>query len=108
MTQDSDAFLYGAREVYRNFQMAPNYTCDAYCMDKIEEKLALTRTKLIGFSILCGSDYNNGVKNVGKETALKFLTNVPDELLYQRFNHIDFLNFNSSSLFSYNINECVL
>uniref|UniRef100_A0A023EZN5 Putative flap endonuclease gen-like protein n=1 Tax=Triatoma infestans TaxID=30076 RepID=A0A023EZN5_TRIIF len=85
ITQDSDAFLYGAREVYRNFQMAPKYTCDAYSMDKIEEKLALSRTKLIGFSILCGSDYNNGLKNIGKETALKFLTSVPDELLFQRF-----------------------
>lgn len=85
ITQDSDAFLYGAREVYRHFQMGPSYTCDCYRMDTIEQKLSLSRTKLIGYSILCGSDYNNGVSKLGKQSALKFLKSIEDNQVYQKF-----------------------
>uniref|UniRef100_A0A0A9WGB9 Flap endonuclease GEN 1 n=1 Tax=Lygus hesperus TaxID=30085 RepID=A0A0A9WGB9_LYGHE len=85
ITQDSDAFLYGAKEVYRNFQLAPHYTCDAYRAEVIQKKLNLSRTKLIGFSILSGSDYNEGVNKLGKATIVKFLSSLQDKQVFQKF-----------------------
>ncbi|BES98735.1 Maternal protein exuperantia [Nesidiocoris tenuis] len=85
VTQDSDVFLYGAKEVYRNFQLSPHYACDAYRSTVIEEKLGLSRTKLIGFSILAGSDYNDGINNVGRTTILKYLNSIQDNQVFQKF-----------------------
>lgn len=94
ITQDSDVFLYGAKEVYRNFQMSPNYTCDHYSMRVIEEKLGLTRSKLVGYSLLVGSDYNNGIQKLGKQDALKFILSIPDGEIIQRF-----VNWRNDSFF---------
>ncbi|KAF6202177.1 hypothetical protein GE061_004575 [Apolygus lucorum] len=85
ITQDSDVFLYGAKEVYRNFQLAPHYTCDAYRAEVIQKKLNLSRTKLIGFSILSGSDYNDGINKIGKATIVKFLSSLQDKQVFQKF-----------------------
>ncbi|CAH1395881.1 unnamed protein product [Nezara viridula] len=96
ITQDSDVFLYGAREVFRNFQMSPHYSCDSYSMEVIETKLGLTRTKLVGYSLLVGSDYNNGIQNLGKQAAIKFLLTVPDDKIIQRF-----VEWRNDSFFKY-------
>lgn len=53
-------------------------------MDVIEEKLGLTRTKLVGFSLLVGSDYNNKIRKLSKNDALKFISSVPDDQIIQR------------------------
>ncbi|XP_014286236.1 flap endonuclease GEN [Halyomorpha halys] len=96
ITQDSDVFLYGAREVFRNFQMSPHYSCDSYSMGIIETKLGLTRTKLVGYSLLVGSDYNCGIQNLGKQAAIKFLLTVPDDKIIQRF-----VEWRNDSFFKY-------
>jgi hypothetical protein len=55
-------------------------------MAVIEEKLALSRQKLIALSLLCGCDYNDkGVLGVGKETALKFLEQLEDDEIFPRY-----------------------
>jgi hypothetical protein len=55
----------------------------------IEEKLALSRQKLIALSLLCGCDYNDkGVLGVGKETALKFLEQLEDDEVLPRWEAI--------------------
>ena len=39
----------------------------------IEEKLGLNRESLIAMALLLGSDYTDGTKNIGYETAIKLL-----------------------------------
>ena len=39
----------------------------------IEDKLELDREKLIAMALLIGSDYTDGAKNIGPETAIKLL-----------------------------------
>jgi len=89
ITQDGDCFLYGARTVYRNFSISHqgsfSYSVEEYKTADIEEKLALSRVKLIALSLLCGCDYNDGgVLGVGKESALKFLEGLEDDEVLPR------------------------
>lgn len=93
ISQDSDCFLYGGRAVYRNFTIsassggggAAGFSIDMYRMEQIEQLLGLSRTKLVGLSLLCGCDYNQGVSGVGKETAVKFLATLNDSEVFSRF-----------------------
>lgn len=67
VTEDSDAFLFGARKVYRGvFQD----NIKLYSMGKVEEKLHLTREKLILFALMLGSDYTDGIKGIGIVNAM--------------------------------------
>ncbi|ELU13028.1 hypothetical protein CAPTEDRAFT_123501, partial [Capitella teleta] len=75
ITNDGDAFLYGARKVYRNFTMnTKDPHVESYCMDEIEDKLSLDRKTLVALALLLGCDYApQGVAGVGKETVLKLI-----------------------------------
>ncbi|XP_034233353.1 flap endonuclease GEN [Thrips palmi] len=93
ISQDSDCFLYGGQVVFRNFTISatsgggggPGFSIDMYRMQQVTELLGLSRTKLIGLSLLCGCDYNQGVSGVGKETAVKFLATLSDAEVFSRF-----------------------
>ncbi|XP_067010014.2 flap endonuclease GEN isoform X2 [Anabrus simplex] len=103
ISQDSDCLLYGAQTVYRNFTISPTngnagFSIDMYKMSAIQEKLSLSRDKLIAMSLLCGCDYNEkGVAGVGKETVLKFLNGVAEGEVLDRLRkwrnntHLDML-----------------
>ena len=70
VTEDSDAFLFGARNVYRGvFQDNIKH----YSMNHIERKLKLNQEKLILFGMLLGSDYTEGVKGIGIVNAMEIL-----------------------------------
>nr|CAD7258171.1 unnamed protein product [Timema shepardi] len=92
ITQDGDCFLYGAQTVYRNFTIshqgsgsASAFSVDVYKMSEIEERLSLSRKKLIALSMLCGCDYNEkGVMGVGKETAMRFIESLDDDQVLDR------------------------
>ncbi|KAL1117366.1 hypothetical protein AAG570_004692 [Ranatra chinensis] len=84
VTQDSDVFLYGGTEVYRNFQLSPGYCCDVYRTATIEERLGLTRERMVALSLLLGCDYSEGVGKVGRESALKFVRSVPHGQIFDR------------------------
>lgn len=91
ISQDSDCFLYGGQVVFRNFTISASsggggqgFSIDMYRMKQIEDLLGLSRTKLIGLSLLCGCDYNQGVSGVGKETAVKFLNTLDDDEVIAR------------------------
>lgn len=80
ITQDGDAFLYGARTVYRKLCIEdkdPHVL--EYRMPDIEEKLGLDREKLVALALLCGCDYFPGVAGVGKETGRKLLEKFGDD-----------------------------
>ncbi|XP_017505381.3 flap endonuclease GEN homolog 1 isoform X1 [Manis javanica] len=87
LTNDGDAFLYGAQTVYRNFTMnTKDPHVDCYTMSSIKSKLGLDRDALVGLAILLGCDYlPKGVPGVGKEQALKLIQIVKGQSLLQRF-----------------------
>ncbi|XP_070284813.1 flap endonuclease GEN homolog 1 isoform X2 [Myotis yumanensis] len=87
LTNDGDAFLYGARTVYRNFTMnTKDPHVDCYTMSSIKSKLGLDRDALVGLAILLGCDYlPKGVPGVGKEQALKLIQILKGQSLLQRF-----------------------
>uniref|UniRef100_UPI00398E9278 flap endonuclease GEN homolog 1 n=1 Tax=Pristiophorus japonicus TaxID=55135 RepID=UPI00398E9278 len=87
ITNDGDAFLYGAQTVYRNFTMnVKDPHVDCYKMSAIKFKLGLDRDALIGFAILLGCDYlPKGVPGVGKEQTLRLIEALNGQSLLQRF-----------------------
>ncbi|XP_027629215.1 flap endonuclease GEN homolog 1 [Tupaia chinensis] len=87
LTNDGDAFLYGAQTVYRNFTMnTKDPHVDCYTMSCIKDKLGLDRDALVGLAILLGCDYlPKGVPGVGKEQALKLIQILKGQSLLQRF-----------------------
>ncbi|KAL2082715.1 hypothetical protein ACEWY4_022533 [Coilia grayii] len=87
ITNDGDAFLYGAQTVYRNFNMNtkdPQVEC--YKMSKVQEDLHLSRETLVGIAVFLGCDYiPKGVPGVGKEMALKLIHSLKGQSLLQKF-----------------------
>ncbi|XP_008055678.1 flap endonuclease GEN homolog 1 [Carlito syrichta] len=88
LTNDGDAFLYGAQTVYRNFTMnTKDPHVDCYTMSSVKDKLGLDRDAMVGLAILLGCDYlPKGVPGVGKEQALKLIQILKGQSLLQRFN----------------------
>ncbi|KAG7239220.1 hypothetical protein INR49_029973, partial [Caranx melampygus] len=87
ITNDGDAFLYGARTVYRNFNMnSKDPQVDCYQTSQVQTELHLSRENLVGLAILLGCDYiPKGVTGVGKEQALKLIQTLKGQTLLQRF-----------------------
>ena len=88
ITNDGDAFLYGAKTVYRNFAIdgsAHVNNVDKYNMDDIESILGLNRDKLIALGLLLGCDYvPKGVPGVGQARATKLMQELPQENILER------------------------
>lgn len=88
VSQDNDCFLYGARVVYRNFNVsgaaASGGSIDVYRMEKTENSLNLDRNKMVALALLCGCDYDDGLNGVGREAALKLFAHVHDQDILDR------------------------
>ncbi|XP_049445926.1 flap endonuclease GEN homolog 1 [Epinephelus fuscoguttatus] len=87
ITNDGDAFLYGARTVYRNFNMnSKDPQVDCYKTSRVQTELHLTRENLVGLAIFLGCDYiPKGIPGVGKEQALRLIQMLKGQTLLQRF-----------------------
>ncbi|XP_055046384.2 flap endonuclease GEN homolog 1 [Misgurnus anguillicaudatus] len=87
ITNDGDAFLYGAQTVYRNFNMnTKDPQVDCYQMSRVQSELKLNRETLVGLAIFLGCDYiPKGVAGVGKEQTLKLIHNLKGRSLLQKF-----------------------
>ncbi|XP_068198733.1 flap endonuclease GEN homolog 1 [Antennarius striatus] len=87
ITNDGDAFLYGARTVYRNFNLnGKDPQVDCYQASRVRTELQLSRDNLVGLAILLGCDYiPKGVPGVGREQALRLIQMLNGETLLQRF-----------------------
>lgn len=73
VTDDSDVFLFGGTRIYKNmFNQAKFVEC--YLASDLEKEYSLTRPKLISIAHLLGSDYTEGLPNVGPVTALEILS----------------------------------
>ncbi|KAJ6667375.1 hypothetical protein lerEdw1_016496 [Lerista edwardsae] len=76
ITDDSDIWLFGARHVYKNFFSQDKYV-EYYQYVDFQNQLGLDRSKLINLAYLLGSDYTEGIPNVGYVTAMEILNEFP-------------------------------
>ncbi|KPM04734.1 XP-G DNA excision repair-like protein [Sarcoptes scabiei] len=78
ITDDSDIFLFGGKNVYKNFFVNTKYILN-FKIEDLKKFYGLDRTKFICLAMLCGSDYTLGVDGVGPVTALEILSQFPGE-----------------------------
>lgn len=83
-TSDSDAFLFGARTVYRDICLSDGGYVVCYEMTDIERNLGFGRNSLITLGVLLGSDYSSGVHGLGPESACLLVKSVGDSVVLQR------------------------
>ncbi|KAJ7168721.1 PIN domain-like protein [Mycena filopes] len=71
ITEDSDAFLFGARVVIRTLGPSPQDISFIYSIDAIEntDTVLLDRAGLILCALLLGGDYGSGVPGIGEHIA---------------------------------------
>ncbi|EPS68611.1 hypothetical protein M569_06158, partial [Genlisea aurea] len=84
-SSDSDAFLFGARTVYREICLGEGGYVICYEMDDIERQLGFGRNSLISLAILLGSDYTPGIRGFGPESACKLVKSLGDKAVLQQF-----------------------
>ncbi|KAL0299505.1 UNVERIFIED_CONTAM: Flap endonuclease GEN-like 2 [Sesamum radiatum] len=99
-TSDSDAFLFGARTVYRDICLGDGGYVVCYEMDDIERQLGLEGIPWASINMLCafgiyglqitlaillGSDYTQGVRGFGPESACQIVKSIGDSAVLQRF-----------------------
>ncbi|XP_060203589.1 single-strand DNA endonuclease 1 [Lycium barbarum] len=82
-TSDSDAFLFGARTVYRDICLGDGGYLVCYEMDDIERKLGLGRNSLITLAVILGGDYSEGVYGLGRESACQIVKSIGDSAILQ-------------------------
>ncbi|WP_227131351.1 flap endonuclease-1 [Halorubellus salinus] len=68
-TEDYDALLFGAPVTLR--QLTSKGNPERMDLDATLRDLDLTREQLVDVAILCGTDFNDGVRGYGPKTALK-------------------------------------
>ncbi|KAI0561665.1 DNA repair protein complementing XPG RAD2 [Gracilaria domingensis] len=78
ITEDSDAFLFGAEVVYRQL-FADGRFAETYDAQDIKSSLGLDRDQLIRLAHLLGSDYTPGVRGVGIVNAMEIMEAFPGE-----------------------------
>lgn len=87
ITNDGDAFLYGAKTIYRNFNMnTKDPQVDCYQTSDVQRELRLSRENLVGLAIFLGCDYiPKGIQGVGKEQALRLIRTLEGQTILQKF-----------------------
>ena len=76
VSDDSDAFLFGANKVYKNIFDDKKYV-EMYVADDIGKECGLERHDFIALAMLLGSDYTQGIKGVGIVNAMEILHAFP-------------------------------
>lgn len=73
ISDDSDAFCYGAQTVLRNFSIsAKTFSVERFTAKKLMNDLRLSRDRLLFMAVILGCDFcPAGVSGVGKESVLK-------------------------------------
>ncbi|MFA5049422.1 MAG: flap endonuclease-1 [Candidatus Micrarchaeia archaeon] len=88
-SQDYDSLLFGAPLLLRNLSLTGRRKVpgkDKYILvepeqislSEVLEKNKITLEKLIWIGVLCGTDFNKGVRRVGPKTALKLVLEFDD------------------------------
>lgn len=81
VTGDYDSLIFGASRTIRKFTTSAN-TIEIMSLDETLESNNITYEQLVLATILCGSDYNDGVSGVGPKTSISLVQEKPtiDEL----------------------------
>ena len=72
VTEDSDAFAFGAKKVYKNIFEEQKFA-EAYMADDAQKEMGLSHDAMVALAMLLGSDYTTGVKGVGIVNAMEVL-----------------------------------
>lgn len=64
VTEDSDAFVFGGKMVYKNIFDDKKYV-EIYKADDAEQEMNLSKDGIVGLALLLGGDYTQGVHGVG-------------------------------------------
>ncbi|XP_075680870.1 DNA excision repair protein ERCC-5 homolog [Dermatophagoides pteronyssinus] len=78
ITDDSDVFLFGGQNVYRNFFTNSKFIM-RYRLEDFKKYYGLDRHKFICLGMLCGTDYTLGIDGVGPVTGIEILSQFPGE-----------------------------
>ena len=84
VTQDSDVFLFGSRNVYKDI-FDQNKFVEYYNMNIIESELGFDRDSLVWMALLLGSDYTIGVRGIGPVNATEAVQAFPTVHSLERF-----------------------
>eukprot|EP00775_Hariotina_reticulata_P011343 gene11343-11492_t len=79
VTDDNDAFLFGAQHVYRHLFEDKRYV-EEYHMSDVTAELGLNQQQLVCLAMLLGSDYTEGVAGIGVVNALEVVSAWPGGL----------------------------
>lgn len=74
LTEDYDSIVFGAPITIRQYTTGDK-TIEKMSLDKTLNSENITYKQLILATILCGTDYNDGVSGVGPKTSLKLVKN---------------------------------
>jgi DNA excision repair protein ERCC-5 len=72
ITEDSDAFLFGAQAVYKNIFNDKKFV-EIYLAEDAKRELGLSREDLIALAFFLGSDYTEGVNGIGVVNAMEII-----------------------------------
>ena len=78
ITDDSDIWVFGGKNVYKNFFERDKY-CESFCLNELTKHFGLTREKMIQIAMLTGSDYTEGIHDIGPVTSMEVLAEFPGE-----------------------------
>jgi DNA excision repair protein ERCC-5 len=84
ITDDSDVFLFGGTQCFKNI-FNDNKYAECFLSTDIVRELSLSRERLISLAYLLGSDYTIGLPGVGPVVALELLANFPGERGIEEF-----------------------
>lgn len=76
VTDDSDAFLFGATRIYKNM-FSSSKLVECYLASDLEKEMSLPREQLVALAQLLGSDYTEGISGVGPVTAVEIISEFP-------------------------------
>ncbi|KAL4225143.1 Flap endonuclease GEN 1 [Mactra antiquata] len=87
LTNDGDAFLYGAKCVYRNFTMnSKDPHVEMFKLSDMESKLDIDRNGLIALGLLVGCDFvPKGVPGIGIANSVRLLQSLSGLDILKRF-----------------------
>ena len=76
VTEDSDVFVFGGKNIYKNIFDDKKYV-EIYLATDAERELALAKNDMIALAMLLGGDYTEGVKGVGIVNGMEILQAFP-------------------------------
>lgn len=76
VSDDYDAVVFGSEKTIRQFTTSSN-SVELMRFDKTLSDLDISHKQLVIATILCGTDYNDGVSGIGPKTAVKIVKDNP-------------------------------